>query len=93
MRQRIFGALCIIALISIVLSSFCVCALSYHEFRQSKENDIKDEATYVATAIETEGLEYLQKLAGTSPGNRITLIGKDGSVLYDNEVDAATMAN
>ncbi|MEG1822713.1 MAG: ATP-binding protein [Clostridiales bacterium] len=93
MRQRIFGALCIIALISIVLSSFCVCALSYHEFRQSKENDIKDEATYVATAIETEGLEYLQKLAGTAPGNRITLIGKDGSVLYDNEVDAATMAN
>ncbi len=50
----------------------------------SRENasNLREEAVYIARAVELSGLEYLQNLS-PAEGSRVTWIAAGGQVLYD----------
>ncbi|HPS75647.1 MAG TPA: ATP-binding protein [Oscillospiraceae bacterium] len=62
----------------------------YQYFEARLFTELKSEAAYAAQGLETAGEAYFN---GLKIGERITWVAADGTVLYDNEADAATMEN
>lgn len=93
MKERIFGAMCVIIIVAIVLTTCFISVLTYREFRLNMEREVRNQTQYVAAALEVEGMDYLASLSQSGASSRITLVGADGEVLYDNEAEAAAMDN
>ncbi|MBS6117304.1 MAG: ATP-binding protein [Clostridiales bacterium] len=81
-------AVCTVVL---VLGLAFVMGILYRYFGKQISTELEKEASYVAQGVELSGVEYLEKLKGKN--SRITLIDKDGSVLYDNQAEASSMEN
>ncbi|MDO4542227.1 MAG: ATP-binding protein [Bacillota bacterium] len=93
MKDRIFGAMCIISVVAIVLTTIFISILTYREFRINMEEEVQNQTEYVAAGIEEGGESYLKALASSSATNRITIVAPDGEVLYDNKVSVDSMEN
>lgn len=91
MQKKIFKNMCLLALVAVVLSSLLIALVYYASFDNRMKNEVREETQFVRNAVELSGEEYLQTVAGTP--NRITLIDGDGTVLYDNQAEAASMEN
>ncbi|MEA4813798.1 MAG: ATP-binding protein [Oscillospiraceae bacterium] len=91
MTGRIFRASAAVAMTAIVLCFIFFVGVLYQHFETQNENQLADQAAYVARGVEMDGQTYLDGLnAGTS---RITWVAADGTVLYDSRVDASTLEN
>lgn len=53
-------------------------------------DELREEANILSYGIEAQGQEYLNRI---NTDRRVTLIRRDGTVLYDNEADPSTMEN
>lgn len=60
-------------------------------FGKQINTELKKEATYLVYGVEENGIDYLKQIK--EKDDRITYIAEDGTVLYDNQADAATMEN
>ena len=56
------------------------------------EREIRQEAQYIRAAIRDAGEGYLDEAASVQKETRLTLIGQDGQVLYDSDLDAMLSA-
>ena len=93
MTKRIFRSILFVAT-SVLIVSLLVClGVTYSHFSNLYDEQLKDEAQYIAGGLESQGEDYLQALENKPTGARITWIAPDGTVLYDNTVDAATLDN
>ncbi|HMM32974.1 MAG TPA: ATP-binding protein, partial [Clostridia bacterium] len=54
---------------------------------------VKNEAAYVAAAVNLSGEAYFSSVRGVSDQSRITLVATDGTVLYDSAKPAAELEN
>ena len=91
MYKRIFRSVCLTAFAVFIASLALIMGMLYQYFDGQLKEEIRTEANYLAHAVNISGEEYLTEL---SPGDkRITLIGADGTVLYDSEADPDTMDN
>lgn len=93
MKQKIFWNMCYIALAAVFLSAALLSVIFYRNLEQSMRREVTSEAKYIQTAMELSGEEYLTALSNAGGGNRITWIGQDGSVLYDNANETESMEN
>ena len=91
MTKRIFQAICLVAAAVLVCSTAVLLALFYDQFVSRTQQDLRAETAYVAQGMEAEGEKYLDALKDRS--RRITLVESDGTVVYDNQADPATMEN
>ena len=91
MRKKIFKNMCLLALVTILLSSLLVTIVYYANSDARMKSEVREETRFVRGAVELSGQEYLATVENTA--NRITLIDTDGTVLYDNQADPATMEN
>lgn len=66
-------------------------AILYQHFGKQINTELKKEATYLVYGVEENGIDYLKQIK--EKDDRITYIAEDGTVLYDNQADAATMEN
>ena len=83
--------MCLLALVTILLSSLLATFVYYGSSDSRMKAEVREETQFVRQAVELSGQEYLDTVANTS--NRITLIDTDGTVLFDNQADPATMEN
>lgn len=83
--------MCLLALVTILLSSLLVTFAYYGTSDSRMKAEVREEARFIKGAVELSGEEYLETIQGTP--NRVTLIDTDGTVLYDNQADPATMEN
>ncbi|HHX57274.1 MAG TPA: PAS domain S-box protein [Clostridiales bacterium] len=93
MKRKIFSSMCIIIIITVLLSSTLISILMYREFYNDVKRDVRHEAEIIATSLnnsDDDDLWLVSKIAGT---NRITLILSDGTVFYDDEADESEMDN
>ena len=68
-----------------------VTAALLFSFLESRTLDeLREEANILSYGIEAQGQEYLNRI---NTDRRVTLIRRDGTVLYDNEADPSTMEN
>jgi len=65
----------------------------YRSIEHLSEKNVRYESNYLAEAVNTNGSSFLKLLKNLEPGTRITLIDKDGSVLYDSKEDSHSLEN
>lgn len=91
MTKKIFKSIMAVCTVVLVLGLAFVMGILYRYFGKQISTELEKEASYVAQGVELSGVEYLEKLKGKN--SRITLIDKDGSVLYDSQAEASSMEN
>jgi two-component system phosphate regulon sensor histidine kinase PhoR len=83
-------------MIAAVVSSGLIFGLFYQKSYENTLIELEKEALIYSAGLETGGFSYLQELKSApnrSLLNRITLIDVDGTVLFDNFSNYATMVN
>lgn len=100
MTKRIFGGAFIVSLVAIISAVAMVLGVAYTKEQQLFKRQLEQQAMLLAATMENtspdDDVESLCKLSHDIHGtfeNRITYIGQDGTVLFDNEADPATMEN
>lgn len=85
----------LVSLLMIALSVILTFSLNYISFERSVENQLRQESLLVSAGMEQandDEQSYLNRLSG-SVVDRVTWIDADGTVLFDNYADTATMDN
>lgn len=100
MTKRIFGGAFIVSLVAIISAVAMVLGVAYTKEQQLFKRQLEQQAMLLAATMENtspdDDVVSLRKLSHDIHGtfeNRITYIGQDGTVLFDNEADPATMEN
>ena len=91
MTKKIFRSMVITAGAVLLASLIIIMGCLYDYFCGVQEQQLKDELSLAAAAVEQGGADYLTSLQ--SDRYRLTWVGADGTVLYDTQADAAAMEN
>ena len=96
MTKRVFRSIFLVALVVLLLSVALLSVVFYNDYAVQYRSELKSEALSMAHAI-NGGLaeeDYLRSLEQDKISQiRITWIGADGTVRYDNEAAPAQMEN
>lgn len=91
MTKKIFRSIVIVAASVLLASLVIISSFFYEYFGRLQRQEMKDELYLAATAVEHGGDDYLKNIS--SGHFRLSLIAKDGSVLYDTAADAESLEN
>ena len=92
MNKKIFNSIWFAALTVFFASLVFIMAVTYSYFSGVQRNQLKIETQLAAQGVALNGEDYFDGLSSTDD-YRITWIGDDGSILYDNEAASADMEN
>lgn len=93
MRKRVFGSIFLTAIVTLLLTAGLFLLVVHAGLTRDLRGRLAREGGYIAATVSTDrDLEEIKAL-GTLCADRITLVKKDGTVLYDNETPAAEMEN
>ena len=94
MKNKIFRALVALAAIAVLVASGLITFLVSQDYFNETKKELAQEARYISMGLESGGNDFLNKIAAENGSNvRITLIDKDGIVLFDNQAEAKTLEN
>ncbi len=94
MKTRIFKSMCLLAIFAIVLTSLILGVFFSGEMYGAMKQQLRSEAVCLAEAIDSGGIQYLQRVSAANGDTRITLISANGTVLFDNNLrDEQTAEN
>ncbi|MBQ7354810.1 MAG: PAS domain-containing protein [Clostridia bacterium] len=93
MTKRIFRSMFLLAIAVLAVSLLLALAVLNQYFSRQYDLRLRDEAYFISCGLESEGENYLEKLADRTSSTRITWVAADGAVLYDNTVDVAMLGN
>ena len=91
MTKKIFQSILLVAGAVLLASLLIIMGFLYDYFGDVEENQLRDELSLAAAAVEDGGTDYLSRL--TADRCRLTWIAADGSVLYDTRTDAESLEN
>ncbi len=91
MKKKIFRSIITVASVVLLASIAIATSFLYKYFNTSQINQLKAELSIAANAVNYYGIESLDRF--DSELFRFTVVGSDGTVLYDTEADAAEMEN
>ena len=89
MTKKIFRSIVLVAASVLLASLVIILSCFYDYFARLQKQQLKDELYLAAVSVEESGVLYLQNLSSES--FRLTLVAKNGSVIYDTAVDAKTL--
>ncbi len=92
MSKRIFWGIFLVAVMVFLACLSIILGVDYRSYVNDHEAKVKEETEYIVKGVEQNGLDYLNSLSENDE-LRITWIDTDGTVLFDNFADAATMEN
>ena len=91
MTKKIFQSILLVAGCVLLASLLIIMGFLYDYFGGVEENQLRDELSLAAAAVEDGGTDYLARL--TADRYRLTWIAADGSVLYDTRTNAESLEN
>ena len=91
MSKKIFRSIWLAALVVLILSLVLIMGVLYSYFTGVQQKQLRMGTEVVAQGVTLDGQEFFEGL--TAEDYRITWIAADGTVLYDNQSDAAAMEN
>ena len=91
MTKKIFQSILLVAGCVLLASLLIIMGFLYDYFGGVEENQLRDELSLAAAAVEDGGTDYLSQLMADR--YRLTWIAADGSVLYDTKTDAESLEN
>ncbi|MDO4369870.1 MAG: ATP-binding protein [Clostridia bacterium] len=91
MTSKIFKSI-IAAVVAVLIATLAInLGALYPYFNQLQQTQLKDELHLAANAVQEIGVRYLDDL--DMDRYRFTWVAADGTVLFDNQADAAAMEN
>lgn len=94
MKNKIFRALVALAAMAVLVASGLITFIVSQDYFNETKKELAQEARYISMGLESGGNDFLNKIAAENGSNvRITLIDKDGIVLFDNQAEAKTLEN
>ena len=91
MNKKIFNAIWIVAIVVFLASLISIMGVSYSYFSGVQAKQLKIETELASKGVMMSGMEYLNGL--DIKDYRVTWIGPDGKVLYDNAANTNEMEN
>lgn len=91
MTKKIFRSIFACTTIVLVACYALIMGVLYEYFSSVQEKQLQTELSLTVTATEMGGVEYLESVKNANC--RLTLVGADGTVMYDSQDDAGTMEN
>ena len=81
MTKRIFRSIFFVSAIVLLAGLALIMGILYQYFDGQLQKELQNEADYLSAAVERLGVSALQEME--RPKERITLIGQDGTVLFE----------
>ena len=91
MTKKIFQSILLVAGCVLLASLLIIMGFLYDYFGGVEENQLRDELSLAAAAVEDGGTDYLSQL--TADRYRLTWIAAAGRFLYDTETNAESLEN
>ena len=91
MTKKIFYGIFVASVLTFAACLVLILGVLYNYFDKQLIEDLHTQGHMIAAAVETGGGACLDEL-GTLD-NRLTWVGPDGEVLYDNQADSSVMEN
>ena len=89
MRKKIQKSMMLILGITFILFYAIISVFLYRRNLTLLESEVQQEARYICSAIEVSGSDYLEQMSKVDSQIRITLIGENGTVLFDSDVNGS----
>ncbi|MDD3429617.1 MAG: ATP-binding protein [Oscillospiraceae bacterium] len=93
MKKKIFHQFCLLTVLAVLLSSVLVTLALYNQFYEDLCRNVRSEAKMLSLTIQDKNAAYLTQAGSVNEDTRLTVIAPDGTVLFDNRADSATMEN
>lgn len=91
MNKKIFFSSCLVAFTVLIISLVMSTGVLFTQFEKQVEQELKEESELLASVTEEAGVENISDYDFGS--RRVTVIGKDGKVIFDSQADASKMEN
>lgn len=91
MNKKIFLSSSLVAFTVLIISLAMSTGVLFNRFEKQVEQELKEESELIASVIEDAGVENIADYDFGS--RRVTVIGKDGGVIFDSQADASKMGN
>lgn len=92
MTKKIFYGIFTVSCLTLLACIALIMGVMHRYYENEINTELKNMSNYIAQGINSSGMDYFKDINIASE-NRVTLVGKDGTVLYDNEADISTMDN
>ena len=93
MKHKIFSHTSLLIILSVILTFLAAGTVMYNRYDIYMKQGVRDEAAYIKTGLEEDGRDFLTDKIGDATSSRITLLGKDGDVLFDSIENPSAMEN
>jgi len=88
MKKRVFSSMLTLIIISLLACSIALCVVFYRQLSSSVQGEVRQRANILKETVTAENYASL-----IISDMRLTVIALDGTVLYDDDQDAASLPN
>lgn len=95
MYKKIYRSLCFMSVVTIVVTVVMTLAACYTSFNSKLKEEVKNESIIIAEFLESEDnpASTLKKIEKSFDNKRVSLISKNGTVIYDNKANEEKLDN
>ncbi len=97
MNKKIFRSSLLTVCLVLTAATALIMGLLFHFFEKQIRSELENEAGFLAHAVERDGTAYFDGFDSErdriARSNRVTLVGEDGTVLFDSRADASALDN
>ena len=93
MKKKILHHTSIMIIFAVLVTFLAASVVTYNKLNTYMQRGVREEAQYICLAMDEYGDSFLTKKIQTVSSSRVTLIRKDGTVLYDSEASPKKLAN
>ena len=93
MKKKILNHTSVMIILAVLVTFLAASVVTYSKFNTYMQRGVREEAQYICYGMENYGEEFLTEKLGKVSSSRVTLIGEDGTVLYDSEAAPEKLEN
>lgn len=93
MKKKILNHTSVMIVLAVLVTFLAASVVTYSKFNTYMQRGVREETRYICLGMEEYGEAFLTKKLGTVSTSRVTLIGKDGTVLFDSEASPEKLEN
>ncbi|MDR1134825.1 MAG: PAS domain-containing protein [Clostridiales Family XIII bacterium] len=93
MKKRILIFSCLLAVLSVLLTAALFQLAAFNNYFAEAKQETISETNLIKAAVETVGESYLDSIINVNPELRISLMDRNGDVLYDSDISYESLGS